>query len=69
MDISYKLDFMEKREFNSSESKDYTGIPGKGMATYLDLRTKISKNKQKERFSITDINEQDFRKLLRKFEN
>ena len=30
LDISSKLDCMDKREFNSSESKDYMGRPGKG---------------------------------------
>ena len=39
------------------------------MPTYLDLRTKSSKNKQKEKFSINDITIQDFRKLLKMFKN
>ena len=44
-------------------------IPGKGINTYLDIRTKISNNKQNSRFYITDITNQDFRKLLNKFNN
>ena len=40
-----------------------------GLTPSLDLRTKIQNKKQKEFFSITDINKQDFRKLLKKFEN
>ena len=60
---------MENREFTSSESKDYMGIPGKGMTTYMYLRTKIPNNKQKSRFAITDITNQDFKTLLKKFKN
>ena len=33
----------------------------------MSFRTKISNNKQKESYSITDITKQDFRKLLNKF--
>ena len=43
--------------------------PVKGLTTSLDLRTKRSNNKQKERFNITDITNQYFRKLLKKFKN
>ena len=41
--------------------------PGKGLNTYLALRTKRSNKKQKARFSITDITKQELRKLLKKF--
>ena len=41
--------------------------PGKGMTTYLDLRTKISNKKQKEKFYITDITEQDFSNFIKNF--
>ena len=44
-------------------------IPGKGVKTYLDLSTKISNKKQRSRFSITYIINQNFRKLLKKFNN
>ena len=43
--------------------------PIKGLTTHLDLLTKRSNNKQKERLSITDINKQDFRIFLKKFES
>ena len=45
------------------------GIPGKGLTTYLALRTKIPNNKQKARFAITDITNQYFMKLIKKFKN
>ena len=41
--------------------------PGKGVTTSLNLITKISNKKQNTRFSITDITNQDFRKLLNNF--
>ena len=45
------------------------GIPGKGLTNSLDLITKRSNKKQKARFDINEINNQDFRKLLRNFKN
>ena len=69
MDISFKLDCLDKREVTYSESKDYMGRPGKGMTASLAIRNKMSNKKQKARFSITDITNQDFRKLLKKFKN
>ena len=39
------------------------------MTTYLDLSTKIPNKKQNSRFSITDITNQYFRKLLKNFNN
>ena len=44
-------------------------IPGKGVTNSLDLRTKMSNKKQRERFAIIDITKQDFRKLLNCFEH
>ena len=60
---------MDKREVTSSESKKYMGRPGKGLTTSMDIRTKRSNKKQKERNGITDITKQDFSKLLEKFKN
>ena len=56
---------MDKKEFNSSESRDYMGRPGKGLTSYLDLRIKIPSNKQKEIFSTTSITNQDLKNLLK----
>ena len=44
-------------------------IPGKGLNTSLYIGTKRSNNKQNSRFSITDITNQGFNKLLKKFIN
>ena len=39
------------------------------MTNSMDLITKRSNRKQKASFSITNINNQDFRKLLKNFKN
>ena len=69
LDIYSNIYCLYKRAFTSSESKDNIGIPGKGRATSMYLRTKIPNKKQKSRFAITDITKQYFRKLLKKFDN
>ena len=40
----------------------------KELTNYLNLRTKRPNKNKKSRFAITDITEQDFSKLLKKFE-
>ena len=67
--ISSNLDCLEKRKVISSESRDYMGIPGKGLTTYLYLRTKIPDKKEKARFFINDITNENFRKFLKGFIN
>ena len=64
-----KLDCMDKREVTSSWSNDYIGRPGKSLNTSLAPKTKSSNKKQREKFSITEITNQDFTKLLKKFKN
>ena len=69
LEISSKLDCLDKREAISSCPKDYIGRPGKGLTTSLALRNKIPNKEQKARFDITEITDQDFSKLLKKFDN
>ena len=45
------------------------GIPGKGLTNSMALRTKSMNKKQKARYSVTDITNQDLRKLLKGFTN
>ena len=45
------------------------GWPGKGLTTSLALRIKSPNKKKKSRFAITDITNQDFKTLLKKFKN
>ena len=42
------------------------GIPGKGLTTYMDIKTKIPNKKQKEKLPINEITDQNLRKLLEK---
>ena len=46
LDISLKVDCLKKSEFTSSRSMDYVVISGKGVTTYITLRTKIPNKKQ-----------------------
>ena len=69
IDINSNIYFLENREVTSSESIGYMERLVKRLTNSLALRTKISNKKQKARFEITDINNQDFRKLLKKFNN
>ena len=69
LDISSKLDCLYTREFTSSYSKDYIGRPGKGVTNSLLISTKRLNKKQKARFAITGITNQDFRKLFKYFKN
>ena len=45
------------------------GRPGKGPTTSANLSNKRSNKKQKARFSMTVITNQDFKKFLKKFKN
>ena len=48
LDISSKIDYMDKREVTSSESKGYILRPGKGLTTSLSLNNKgLNKKKGK----------------------
>ena len=69
LDISFKLDLMDKREVTSSESKDYMVVPDKGLTNSQYLSNTIFNKKQRARFSITDIINQELRNLLKKFRN
>ena len=64
LDISSNIDCLDKREVTSSKSMDYMERSGKGMTTSLALNTKSPNKELKARFSITEITNQDFRKLL-----
>ena len=67
--ISHNLDCLDKTEVTSSEPKEYMGILGKGLVTSFSVKTKRSNEKEKARFGITDITNQDFREAIKKFEN
>ena len=69
LDISLKLDCLNKREVTSSVSRVFMGRSGKGLTTSLTPKTKITDKKQKSRTAITDITHQEFIKLFKKFKN
>ena len=45
------------------------GRSGRVLTSFLEIRTKNPNNKQKARFAITDITNQNFSKLFNKFKN
>ena len=55
LDISSNIDWIDKREVTSSESRGYMVRPGKGMTTSLGIGIKILNKKQRKSFPITDI--------------
>ena len=69
LEIYPKLDCLCNRKVTYSESRYYIKILGKGMTNSLDLSTKRLNKKQQARFTITEITKQDFRMLLKKFNN
>ena len=69
LDISSKLDSMNKREVIYSESRDYIGRSSDGLTIFMPLSTKIPNKKQYAMFVITRITDQYFRKLLKEIKN
>ena len=69
LEMYSKLCCLEEREVAYSESMYYMGRSCNGLTTCLDFSTKRSNKKQKAGFAINDINNQYFRKFLKKFNN
>ena len=60
MDISLKFGSLGKMKITSSYPKDYLGIPGKGLITYLGIKTNIRPKKNKKaRYTITNVSMKD----------
>ena len=56
LDISLKLDSLDKMKITSSESKNNRGRSGKGLITSLDLKAKVRPHKYKKaRYVIRNI--------------
>ena len=47
-DISLKSDSMDKTKITSSESKDNLGRSGKGLITFICLKSKVRPHKRKK---------------------
>ena len=69
LDISAKLDSLNKMETTSSESKGKLGILGKRLATALAFKTKVRSSKYKKaRYAIGNVSEKDLSKIIKEFE-
>ena len=69
LDISLKVDSLDKMKITSSESKDNLGRSGKGLINYLGIKAKARPNKYKKaRYSIRNVSKKDPSKIIREFE-
>ena len=69
LNISEKFDSLNKMETTSSESKVELGRSGKGLVTYLALKTKArSKKYKKARYAIGNVSMKDLSNTIREFE-
>ena len=69
LDISLKLDNMEKIKITSSESKEKLEGSGKGLITSLGFKAKVRAQKYKQaRYSIGNVSKKDLSKIIREFE-
>ena len=70
MDISFKFGSLDNMRITSSDLKDYLGVLGKGLITYLGLKTNIISNKyQKARYAITNFSIKGLSNIIKEFEN
>ena len=68
LDISLKLDSLDKMKIKSSESKDNLGISGKGLITSLVFKAKVRPNKYKKaKYAIRNFSKKDRLKIIREF--
>ena len=69
MDISAKIDSLNKMETTSSESKGKLGRSRKGLVTALTFKIKVRLSKCKNaRYSIINFSEKDLSKIIKEFE-
>ena len=69
LDISLKIDIMDKMKIKSSRSKVKLGRSGKGLITSLGLKYKVRPHKYKKSMhAIVNISKKDLSKIIRDFE-
>ena len=69
LDISLKLDSLDKTRITSSESKINLGVSGKGLITSLVIRVKTRPKKyKKSRYEIENVSNKDLSKIIREFD-
>ena len=69
LDISSKLDSLDKMKITSSESKRKLERSGKGLITSLGFKAKVRPQKYKKaRYAIGKVSEKDIFNIIREFE-
>ena len=67
LDILLKYDSLYKTGITSSQQKYDLGISGKGMITFLGLKTNVRRKNKNERYNITNISMKDISKIIMEF--
>ena len=69
LNISEKVDSLNKTETTYSESKGKLGRSGKGLVTAMALKTKVrSKKYKKARYAIGNVSMKDLSNIIKEFE-
>ena len=69
LDISLKFDSLDKMRIKSSESKEKWGISGKGLITFMGIKSKVRPHKYKKaRYAIGNVSKKDLSNIIREFE-
>ena len=68
LDISLKFGSLDKMRITSSEPKDNSGRPGKGLITSLGIKVKTSPKKYKKaRYAIRNVIMKDLSSIITEF--
>ena len=69
LDISLKIDSLDKVKITSLESKEKLGRSGKGLISSLGLKAKVRPHKYKKaRYAMGNVSNKDLSKIIREFE-
>ena len=70
LDISLRLDSLDRMKIESSEPKDNYWRSGKGFITSLSLETIVRlKKKKKASYAINNVSMKDFSKIIKEFKS
>ena len=65
--ISLKLGSLDKTRITSSEQRENLAGPGKGLITYMGIKTNVRPKKKKARHTITNVSMKDISKIINDF--
>ena len=69
LDISSKVDSLDKMKITSSESKGKFERSGKGLITSLGFKAKVSRQKYKKaRYAIVNVSKKELSNIIKEFD-